>query len=332
MTGCVLSSAAAIAAMSQGLFAQSGGTFWLPPPESSTAQAVDDVFYFVFYIAAFFFALIVGLMVAFVVLYRRRPGVEPGPAIKQNLPLEIAWTAIPLALVIVIFYWGFTEYLEIRESPPRAYEIRVIGKKWSWLFKYPNGYVDEELHVPVDEPVRLIMTSEDVIHSLYIPEFRLKMDLVPGRYTSTWFRATRPDRYDLYCAEYCGTGHSAMLSSVVAHPPGEFEPWLKKAGNWMAAVPPAEAGRELYRRRGCAQCHSTDGSAGTGPSFKGIFGQTHRFTDGTSAVVDENYIRQSVLEPEAKIREGFTPQMPTYQGILNDDEIAALTEFIKSLK
>jgi len=314
------------------LLAETGGSFWLPPPGSTTAAAVDDLFYFIFYVSAFFFALIVTLMVVFVFRYRRRPGVEAGEAPSHNTLLEITWSVIPLAIVIFIFYRGFVSYMDIRTSPPEAYEIHVIGMKWQWIFKYPNGHVENnELHVPVDEPVRLIMTSEDVIHSLFIPRFRVKMDLVPGRYTRTWFRAIEPGEYDLWCAEYCGTQHSDMVASVIVHEPGQFEPWLEEAADFLQRMKPEEAGKELHRRRGCAQCHSTDGTALVGPSFQGIFGQTHRFSNAQPVVVDENYLRESMLEPSAKIREGYRDQMPTYATILDEEEIAALIEFIKSL-
>jgi cytochrome c oxidase subunit 2 len=315
-----------------GLLAQSGGTFWLPPPDSTVAAAVDNLFYFILWVSVFFFVLIVSLMVVFVVLYRRRPGVEAGPAPSHNTALEVTWSVIPLILVIVIFYMGFTGYMEMRSVPRDSYRIEVEAQMWSWLFRYPNGHEDIDLHVPVDRPVRLVMTSQDVIHSLFIPAFRVKMDLVPGRYTTTWFQAVRPGEYDLYCAEYCGTGHSDMLAKVVVHQPGEFESWLQEAADLFKRLSPVEAGDILYRRKGCGTCHSRDGTALVGPTFKGIFGKTHTFTDGTSQQVDENYLRESILEPGAKIREGYKNQMPTYQGRLNDQELSAIIQFIESLK
>ncbi len=308
------------------------GSFWLPPRSSSTAGVVDQLFYFILSVAVFFFLLIVTVMVLFVVLYRRRPGGQPGVSPSHNTVLEVIWTAVPLAIVVAIFYSGFTGYLQMRTAPHHAYEIRVKGQKWQWFFTYPNGHVDSDLHVPVDQPVLLTMSSEDVIHSLFIPAFRVKMDLVPGRYTTAWFRATEVGRFDLYCAEYCGTGHSDMLAKVVVHPPGQFEQWLAEAADFLQSMPPAEAGEMLYRQRGCGQCHSTDGTARVGPSLKGIYGHVVTFTDGTSVEVDDNYIRQSILEPQAKIVSGYPSNMPTYKGLLNDDEITALIEFIKSLK
>ena len=314
--------------------AQSYSSFWLPAQESTTAAGVDQVFYLILVVSAVFFALVVGLMLLFVVRYRRREGVAPGKMASHNTLLEIGWTVLPLVIVAVIFYQGFAAYMEMQTAPPGCYEVRVSARQWAWQFVYPNGHVDENLHVPVDVPVKLTMTSEDVIHGLWVPAFRVKMDLVPGRYTTAWFRAIRPGTYQLLCTEYCGAndqrGHSDMLASVVVHTPDDFEAWLKDAANFLKNLPPAEAGEILYQRRGCAQCHSIDGSAGTGPSLKGIFGTTHDLADGSSVAVDDNYIRESILEPQARIRAGYRPVMATYQGLVSDEDITALIEFIKS--
>jgi cytochrome c oxidase subunit 2 len=313
------------------LLAQSG-SFWLPPAESTTADAVDSVFQLILAVSAFFFALIVVLMLVFIVIYRRRPGVAPGESPSHSTPLEVVWSVIPVGIVVVIFYMGFVGYMDIRTPPANAYEVRVTAQKWSWLFTYPNGHVSEKLHVPVDRPIRLTMTSEDVIHSFFVPAFRIKMDCVPGRYTKTWFHARNAGEYDLYCAEYCGKGHSDMLSKVVVHPAGTFDQWLEEEANLLARMSPAEAGEVLYRRQGCSGCHSTDGSAKTGPTFKGIYGQTHSFSNASPVTVDDNYIRESILEPMAKIRQGYQGVMPTYKGRLKDEEITALIEYIKTLK
>ncbi len=310
----------------------SGGSFWLPPPENVSSWAVDNVFYFVLYLSYFFFALILSVLVLFVVRYRRRPGVEAVKTASHSTILEAVWSLIPVVLVIVMFYVGFVGYVELRSPPERAYEILVTAKKWSWLFTYPDGTMATDLHVPVGEPVRLMMQSDDVIHSLSIPAFRVKMDVVPGRYTRTWFQARQPGKFDLYCTEYCGTGHSDMLASVVAHERQDFDAWLVKAGDILGnSATPVEAGEKLFRLHGCGSCHSTDGTPRVGPSLKGIFGQSHRFVDGTNAVVDETYVRQSVLEPGAKVREGYKNQMPTYKGRMSDAEITALIQYLKSL-
>lgn len=302
-----------------------------PKPTSTTAGAVDDLFYFILLVSIGFFAIIVGAMLLFVVLYRERPGHSVQPSPSHNNWLEFGWTAFPAAIVGVIFFWGFTAYLDMRQPPDSSYEIQVIAKKWTWSFVYPNGHVDNNLHVPIDKPVRLVMSSDDVIHSLYIPSFRLKMDVIPGRYTSTWFEANEAGDYVLFCAEYCGTQHSKMLARVVVHPSGEFDRWLQNAANFMDKMTPVEAGKLLHARRGCIQCHSVDGKAMTGPTFYQSFGSTQALASGESIVVDENYIRESILEPQAKVRAGYKPVMPTYQGQLKNEEIAALIAYIKSL-
>jgi cytochrome c oxidase subunit II len=307
-------------------------SFWLPEQGSTISPEVDWLFYFIYYISLFFFILIVTLMIVFVVRYRRRPGVESGTAPDHNTKLELTWTLIPLLIVIFIFYQGFASYIDMRTSPSLAYEVQVIAKKWQWLFKYPDGHVDGVLHVPLDEPVRLVMTSQDVIHGLYIPAFRINMDIVPGRYTKIWFRAVNPGEYQLYCTQYCGQGHSDMTTKVVVHTRSDFESYLKNEANPLKGLSPVKAGELLYSRRGCAQCHSIDGTAGTGPSFKGIFGHKVEFSNAATTEVDENYIRESILNPSAKIVKGYRDQMPTFKGVTSDEEITDLIEYIKSLK
>lgn len=306
-------------------------TFWMPVQGSSKAGEVDSLFYFILWIALIFFALIVGLMVLFVVRYRRRPGHDAQPSPHHNLPLEIAWTIVPTILVVIIFWFGFKSFLNMSMPPANAYEILVTGQKWKWLFTYPNGYVDEDLHVPADTPIQLVITSEDVIHSLFVPDFRIKKDAVPGRFTKAWFQALRPGEHDLFCAEYCGTSHSDMLARVIVHPPLEFAQWLQDAGGFLDTLPPAEAGARLFTQRGCKQCHAVDGAAGIGPSLQGVFGHAVLLSDGSRIQADENYLRESILEPMARIVAGYEPVMPTYKGRLTDREITAIIEYLKSL-
>lgn len=331
-------------------------SFWMPPPGSAAAAGVDTLFHVIMWISVFFFALIVFLMIVFAVKYRRRPGREAESSPSHNTALELTWTIIPLAVVIVIFYIGFKGFIATATPPDDAFRIVVEGQKWSWLFTYPNGHVDPELHVPVDTDVQLVLTSLDVIHSLYVPAFRLKKDAVPGRYTKMWFRATQPGEYQVFCAEYCGTGHSDMLTMCVVHPPGEFEKWLEGAdplkkmtdeqyhayladpAAFIAKNPdvkglltPTEMGRQTYTKKGCAQCHSIDGKAGTGPSFKGLFGKMERLQDGATVLADENYIRESILEPGKKVVAGYQAVMPTYQGRLKEREITAIIAYLQSL-
>lgn len=312
--------------------AQSPGSFWMPPQASTTASNVDFVFYFITGIAIFFFVLIVTLMVLFIFLYRRREGHKEQQTTTHNTTLEMVWTIIPLIIVIIIFYFGFKAFMDNAVIPANAYEIKVYGQKWNWNFMYPKtGHFDQDLHVPVDTPVKLTIISEDVTHSLFIPAFRLKMDAVPGRYTYAWFRANQEGEFPLYCAEYCGTQHSDMTAMVVVHPPGEFEKWLREASDFLKKMPPAEAGERLYQLRGCKQCHSIDGTSGQGPSLKDIWGEEQPLRDGSRVVVDENYIRESLLEPNAKVVAGYDAIMPTAQGKLSNEEIDAIIEFIKSI-
>jgi cytochrome c oxidase subunit II len=309
-----------------------GGSFWFPAPSSSGAAQVDSLFYFILSLSAFFFVLIVGLMLIFVIRYRRRSGYTQADAPDHNDTLEILWSVIPGILTALIFFRGFVSYLDMRTPPAETYEIKVNAKKWTWSFQYPNGYIDSDLHLPVNRAVKLTMTSEDVIHSLFIPAFRAKMDVVPGRYTTMWFEATRTGEFPLLCAEYCGTKHSDMLANVVVHASGEYEQWLEKASNLLATLPPEEAGKILYTKRGCVQCHTTDGTARIGPSFKGSFGTSQALTDGSSVEIEENYCRESILEPLKRVRAGFRPVMPSYKGQLKDPEIDAIIAYIKSLR
>jgi cytochrome c oxidase subunit 2 len=307
------------------------GSLWLPDPASTSAAEVDRVFHLVLNISVFFFALIVFLMVLFVIRYRRRKDQDAEAAPSHSTWLEVTWTIVPLVLVVIIFWQGFRVFLDLATPPANAYEILVTGQKWKWMFTYPNGYVDEKLHVPVDTPIRLVLSSEDVIHSLFVPEFRIKRDAVPGRYNKAWFRATKTGEFDVFCAEYCGTSHSDMLTKVVVHPPGDFEKWLDGASNFLDTASPAEAGSKLFGQRGCLQCHSVDGRPGIGPTLKGVWSHPVALRGGGEVVADENYLRESILEPTAKVVAGYEPVMPTYKGRLKDKEITAVIEYLKTL-
>jgi cytochrome c oxidase subunit 2 len=315
------------------LFAQGAKqSFWLPEQASTFGPAVDNAFYFILNVSIFFFCLIVVLMIAFVLLYRRRPNVESKKSANHSTLLEIVWTLIPVAIVVVIFYQGFKAYTEMRIVPSQAYEINILARKWFWTFKYPNGYKDSAaLYVPAGEPVRLVMTSDDVIHGLAIPDFRINMDVVPGRYTKIWFNAREPGNHQLYCTQYCGQGHSDMTARVVVLPRAEFDKKISDLKTESSNLPPAEAGKLIYQVK-CVTCHNVDGTANTGPSFKGIWGKTEDFYNAPSQVVDENYIRESILEPSKKVVRGYSDKMQSFKGILSDEEIVQIIEYIKSLK
>ncbi len=310
-----------------------GGSFWMPEQASGFAPNVDGVFYFIFWLSAFFFVLIVGLMTVFVIRYRYKPGVEADNSITHNTKLEIFWTVVPSVLVLVIFYLGFEGYVRAREIPKRTYPIQVLGRKWSWSFTYPNGVVSSELHVPLGTPVSLTMTSNDVIHSLWVPAFRVKMDVVPGRYSKLWFQATKTGEFPLLCTEYCGTGHSNMRSKVIVHEPGEFKQWLESAAVDVSGLSPAEAGAKLFAKYGCGSCHNVkEKKRLIGPPLRGLFGHEVKLAGGGTVVADENYLRESILDPAKKIVEGYPPVMTVFKGMISDDEITKIIEYLKSLK
>ena len=314
----------------------STATIWMPPARSTIAGDVDKLFFFIYYIAIGFFLLVVIAAIYFLIKYRRKGG-EPGltDGRDHNFKLELVWTIIPTILVFIVFVWGFRTYLRMNVAPKDAMEVKVTGQQWFWTFDYPNGATSmNQLVVPYGKPVKLLLSSKDVIHSFYVPDFRIKMDVLPNRYTTIWFDANRVGTYNLFCTEYCGTGHSTMLGKVKVVADDEYEDWLKKVGSGSDndETPLPELGEKIYKSKACMTCHSTDGKAGVGPSFKGVFGHEVEFADGSKATVDENYIRESVLNPQAKVVKGFAPVMPTFQGLLTDREIDGVIAYIKTLK
>jgi cytochrome c oxidase subunit 2 len=318
--------------------ADGGGPWGLPEPASTVAGDMDWMYGFINWVCIFFFVLIMGLMGYFMWKYRGKPGGLPPESSSHNTPLELTWSIIPLGLVVMIFYWGFQGYMHIMVPPSDAYEIQVSGQKWSWQFTYPNGYFDKDLHAPVGQKVRLVMTSQDVIHSLYIPAFRIKHDVLPGRFTKLWFQSDKPGDYQIFCTEYCGDGHSTMMARAIIHAPGEFEKWLTVASDPFkdpktGELRPLElVGKEYFNKSGCTQCHNVDGLNGIGPTLKGIWGTQAELADGSSVLVDENYVRQSILMPQSQIVKGYQPVMPTFSGRLKDKEVLAIAKYIESLK
>jgi len=301
----------------------------------------DSVSFFIFWTTAFFFVLLMGLMAIFVVKYRRRPGQAAPRSPSHNTPLELAWSGIPLILLGMMFFFGARLYIEMRTPPIDSTVINVTAQKWGWTWEYPGGEQSLEsvtlanvsspvFAVPVGKPVRLVMNSTDVIHSLYIPAFRDKVDVIPNRYTTYWFRAEKIGEYHLYCAEYCGDQHSQMMALIKVMSDADYQEWLAEQAD-TSAIPLVELGRKLSISAGCLACHSLDGRPGTGPSWKNIWGNTHVMTDGESVKVDENYIRESILEPNARIVAGYPAQMPTYQGRFSDRELRAFIAYIASL-
>lgn len=322
--------------------------FMMPSQSSSIASEIDLHFYLIFWIAAFFFVLIISAMLLFCIRYRRRASNPNPPQADKvphhNTPLEIVWSLIPAVGLMSFFAIGFVGYVDMRTPPPNAYVINVNVQSWTWRFTYPTGQEplaapdsatqQPELHVPPNEPIHLRLTSDDDLHALFIPDMRVKMDIVPGRYSDVWFIATKPGTYRLFCAEYCGEGHSKMHTVCVVHE--SREDYLQ----WLAGVKPDmtrplwELGRDLVHiKRGCGQCHSVDGSAGTGPTFQGIWGRTESFTDGSSLVIDGPeglaYVRESIYDPKAKVVAGYQPVMPSFRGRVKGDEIIWLVEYLR---
>ncbi len=318
------------------------GTFWMPRNVNANAKDSDMMFYTVFALSAFFFIAIAGAVLYFVIKYRHRPGHRAEPSAAHNDALEVTWTVIPTLICVFLFYYGWRTYVRIVTPPQKALEVQVLAWQWNWQFTHQNGVQDSDLHVPVNTPIRLVMTSKDVLHSFYLPVMRIKQDIIPRRYTYAWFIADRPGTYRLSCAEYCGMNHSLMgmradgrRAVIVVHPSGEYEQYLadKAEADGGANVPPAELGKKLYEQKGCVQCHALDGSIKVGPSFLHDFGTSYKLASGETQVVNEDYIRESILYPSAKARPGYpVGQMPSFEEQLKENQILGLIAFIKSLK
>lgn len=299
-----------------------------PDTASTVAGQVDALFLFLIAVSAFFVALIFLMVMVFAIRYRRRSEDEVPKPNFGSLKLEVLWTVVPLLISMVMFAWGSNVYFTINRAPDNAMEIYAVGKQWMWKFQHPEGNREiDELHVPTGRPIRLTMTSEDVIHSLYVPAFRVKQDVLPGRYTQVWFQATKPGTYHLFCAEYCGAQHSGMGGSVVVMDPPAYDAWLAgdTSGESMAG-----RGEKLFNQLGCVTCHVADGS-GRCPSLVGVYGRPVNLITGEQVIADDAYVRESVLRPNAKIVSGFQPIMPTYQGQVSEEGIQQLIAYVKSL-
>ena len=302
--------------------------FPLWPIRASTgAGNVDALYIFLVVLSALVSAVIFTMIIVFALQYRRRAGIH-AEQIEGSTPLEVTWSVIPLGIFVVIFVWGATIYFMERTPPRDATEVYVVAKQWMWKLQHEEGQREiNELHVPVGRDVKLIMTSQDVIHSFYIPAFRIKQDVLPGRYTTAWFRATRSGTYHLFCAEYCGTMHSGMIGQIVVMEPADYQAWLAGGG---APGSLAASGASMFQQLGCPTCHRFD-TQGRGPNLIGIFGKPVQLEDGRTVVADENYIRESILSPSAKVVSGFKPIMPVFQGLVTEEQLTALVAYIKSL-
>jgi cytochrome c oxidase subunit 2 len=300
----------------------------IPEQASTIAEGVDLLYYFLSAVSIFFSVLIFSTVFYFAIRYRRRSDTEIPKPIHGSTALEIVWSVVPFGIVMVMFGWGASLFFTNSRAPEGAMTINVVAKQWMWKLQHPEGQREiNELHVPVGRPVRLVMTSEDVIHSFYVPAFRTKMDVLPGRYTTAWFEATKTGEYHLFCAEYCGNEHSKMIGKVIVMEPVAYEEWLSGAASGESM---AEIGQRLFTDLRCDICHNPDGS-GRGPSLEDVFGRTVALDSGPSVTADEAYVRESILNPRAKVVAGFMPLMPTFQGQISEEQLLQLVAYIRSL-
>jgi cytochrome c oxidase subunit II len=299
-----------------------------PEQASNFAPETDHLLFFLLAVAVFFTVLIFGAIFYFAIRYRRRSDRELPRVLHTGLALEIVWSVIPFGLTMVMFGWGADLFFRESRPPADALQIYVVGKQWMWKMQHMEGQREiNELHVPAGRPVRLTMTSEDVIHSFFVPAFRTKEDVVPGRYSTTWWTPTKPGKYHLFCAEYCGTNHSRMIGWIYVMQPQDYETWLS-GGRAFGSL--AENGEKLFQDLACGNCHKADGS-GRCPNLVGLFGRNVQLSDGQTIKADEAYIRESILRPNAKIVAGYQPLMPTFQGLVTEEGVLQLVEYIKSL-
>jgi cytochrome c oxidase subunit 2 len=298
-----------------------------PERASALAGQVDGLYFFLVAVSAFFTILIFVTIFVFAIKYRHENNPHP-TQIEGSLPLELTWTLIPLGICMIFFAWGSLIYFQEGRAPRGAMEIYGVGKQWMWKFEHATGQREiNQLHVPLGRDVKMIMSSQDAIHSFYVPAFRIKQDVLPGRYTTTWFHPTREGTYHLFCAEYCGTSHSAMIGEVVVMDPSAYQAWLTANATTGSL---AASGQQMFTQMGCATCHRSD-TQGRGPNLAGLFGKQVALDDGQTVLADENYIRESILNPANQVVAGFKPIMPTYQGQVSEENLAALVSYIKSL-
>ena len=316
------------------LLADKPATFWFPPQASTFAKEVDEFYFLIYYIClAFFIPIVIG-MVYFVWKYRRRPGYEGSTEAWHNNLLEVTWTVVPTLIVVWIFVRGTEGYLDMMRPPADTIDINVTAKKWAWTFQYPNGAISDKLVIPIDKPVRMVMRSDDVLHAFFIPAFRCKSDVVPGRVVTMWFQAIQKGEFDIFCAEYCGEKHSNMLTTVTVEDQAGYDKFVAE-GVKPPVEDPVKHGVWLYNRVGCKGCHSLEeNKVVVGPSFSKSFGGDVKLSTGETVKMDEAYIEESILEPLNKKRSGFekASQMQSFQGKLKKEEIQALIAMIKALK
>jgi cytochrome c oxidase subunit 2 len=298
-----------------------------PERASTFANNVDALYIFLLVVTGFFTLLIFAVVAFFAIKYRHKPGRE-ATQIEGSLALEATWTLIPFGLFMVMFVWGASVYMNEAQPPKNAMDVFVVAKQWMWKLEHPEGVREiNQLHVPVGRDVRLTMISQDVIHSFYVPAFRIKQDVLPGRYTTLWFHATRTGHFHLFCAEYCGTSHSGMIGEIVVMEPADYAAWLAGGSGQETMV---STGQKLFQEIGCASCHRFD-TQGRGPNLVGVYGKPVLLDSGRTVVADDNYIRESILNPGAQVVSGFKPIMPTFSGIVSEEQLLSLIAYVKSL-
>ncbi|HUQ86655.1 MAG TPA: cytochrome c oxidase subunit II [Vicinamibacterales bacterium] len=299
-----------------------------PEQASGFAKDVDALYFFLIAVCAFFAIAVSIAVIVFGIKYHKTHEGQIGARIEGNLPLELLWSVIPTIIAMFMFGWGASVYYHLRRPPDEALHVYAVGKQWMWKFQHLEGQREiNELHIPSGQPVKVTISSEDVLHSLYFPAFRTKMDAIPGRYTELWFEAQKPGVYHIFCAEYCGTNHSGMIGSVTVLEPSQYQSWLQGGGVEGTL---AQRGAKLFGDLACSTCHLDTGQ-GRGPSLKDIVGTTVELQDGSTTLVDEAYLRESILTSQAKIVKGFQPLMPTFQGLISEENLVALIEHVKSM-
>ena len=300
----------------------------VPEQASTLAPRVDQLYWFIIAVTAFFGILVTVLVIYFAVKYRTDDPLKVGAPITGSIPLELGWSIIPFIISIVIFAWAADVFFDLHRPPDQTLEIYATGKRWMWKFQHLDGRSEiNELHVPIGRAIKVTFTSEDVLHSLYFPAFRTKADAIPGRYSSVWFTPTKVGEYHIFCAEYCGTRHSGMVGSVTVMEPTEYQAWLTGSTEGPLSV----RGERLFADLACNTCHRSDGT-GRGPSLEAKFGTEERLATGAVVRVDESYVRESILNPQLKLVAGYQPLMPTFQGLVNEESVMALVEYVKSLQ
>ncbi len=309
-------------------------SYMMPEQGTAIAKQIDNLYGFLVVVSFISCAILIGGMLYFAVKYKRKSQSDKTPYITHDTRLEVLWSVLPLIIFLLVFAWGWIIYHDMRTMPKNALEIQVTGKQWAWTAEYKNGVRSTEIVVPVNKDVKIILAAEDVLHSFYVPSFRIKQDAVPGRYTALWFNSEKLGEFHVFCTEYCGTSHSAMTTKLRVVSQEDYEKWLVEESE-IGLLSMTQRGAKYFKTRACASCHNVDNPAvKIGPSLYKKWGTEEEFDEGKKVVFDENYVRESIMLPQAKIVKGYPrpSPMPSFQGQLSESELAAIIEYIKGLK